>query len=139
MKDEGMIHPGIGRKTKALIAGGAEKICKRLQHELKKKGCEVEYITSPLGVIERLHDARGEGKPYELLLLDLRMPTASGFELLKGIRGAQPDLDIITGYGDEDKAIEAIRLGASDYLQKPISLEDLHTALFRSQQKREIG
>ncbi|MCG2736648.1 MAG: response regulator, partial [Candidatus Methanoperedenaceae archaeon] len=123
---------------KVLIVDDEVEICRHLQRELKKEGCEVEYTTSPLEVIERLYDAKRQEMPYELLLLDLRMPGVDGFELLKRIREAQLDLDaiIITAYGDEDKAVEAVRLGAVDYLRKPISLEELHTAIFRVQQKR---
>jgi PAS domain S-box-containing protein len=125
---------------KTLIVDDEEGICKRLQRELKKGGLEAEYTTSPIGVIERLHNTKVKEEPYELLLLDLRMPEMGGFELLKEIRKAHLDLDviIITGYGDEGKAIEAVRLGAVDYLRKPISLEELHTAIFRVQQKRTI-
>lgn len=125
---------------KALIVDDEEGICKRLQRELKKNGFEVEYTTSPVGVIERLHNAKKKEEPYELLLLDLIMPEVNGFKLLREIREARLDIDvvIITGYGDEEKAMEAIRLGAVDYLRKPISLEELHTAIFRIQQKREF-
>ncbi|MBU4077599.1 MAG: response regulator, partial [Euryarchaeota archaeon] len=123
---------------KVLIVDDEVEICRHLQRELKKEGCEVEYTTSPLEVIERLYDAKRQEMPYELLLLDLRMPGVDGFELLRRIREAQLDLDaiIITAYGDEDKAVEAVRLGAVDYLRKPISLEELHTAIFRVRQKR---
>ena len=123
---------------KVLIIDDEIGICKYLQHELKKEGYKVNYTTSAVGVMDKIYRAKSDGEPYELLLLDLRMPTVSGFELLKKIREAQldPDVIIITGYGDEEKAIEAVRLGAVDYLPKPISLEDLHTAIFRIQQKR---
>jgi len=125
---------------KVLIVDDEEDICRRLQRELKKEGFEVEYTTSPVGVIERLYTAKREGKPYEILFLDLRMPKIGGFEVLKEVReaGLVIDVVIITGYGDEDKAIEAIQLGAVDYLRKPISLEELHTAIFRIHQKREV-
>ncbi len=123
---------------RVLIVDDEPGICQRLQRELQKEGCEVDYTTSPVGVLERLRNAEQEEKAYALLLLDLRMPKVDGLALLKEIREARLDLDvvIITGYGDEDKAIESIRLGAVDYLRKPISLEALHTAVFRVQQKR---
>jgi len=123
---------------RVLIVDDEPGICRRLQRELRKEGCEVEYTTSAIGVLERLKKAEQEGKAYALLLLDLRMPKVDGLSLLKEIREAQLDLDvvIITGYGDEDKATESIRLGAVDYLCKSISLEALHTTVFRVQQKR---
>ena len=123
---------------RVLIVDDELGICQRLQRELQKEGCEVEYTTSAIGVLKRLKSAEREGKTYALLLLDLRMPKVDGLSLLKEIRQARLGLEvvIITGYGDEDKAIESIRLGAVDYLPKPISLEALHTAVFRVQQKR---
>jgi len=123
---------------RVLIVDDEIEICQRLQRELQKEGCKVEYTTSAIGVLERLKNAEKEGKGYALLLLDLRMPKVDGLSLLKEIREARLDLDvvIITGYGDEDKAIESIRLGAVDYLPKPISPEALHTAVFRVRQKR---
>lgn len=125
---------------KILIVDDEIEICKRLQRELKKGGFDAEYTTSPVGVIEMLYNAKREDKPYEILFLDLRMPKIGGFELLKEVREERLALDviIITGYGDEDKAIEAIRLGAADYLPKPISLEELRVALFRVRQKRAL-
>jgi|GEM_PF-6946700 len=121
---------------KVLIVDDEEEICRYLQRELRNEGYEVEYTTSSVGVLERLREA--ERDYYELLLLDLRMPETDGFTLLKEIREAQLDLDviIITAYGDEDKAIESIRLGALDYLCKPFSIEELRTAIFRLQKKR---
>ena len=124
---------------KILIVDDEIEICKRLKSELKREGCKVEYTTSSVDIITRLYNAKTEGEPYELILLDLRMPKVSGFEVLKEIREAGLDLDaiIITGYGDQNKAIEAIHLGAIDYLRKPVSLEDLRTSIFHVKQKRE--
>ncbi|MBU0482857.1 MAG: response regulator, partial [Proteobacteria bacterium] len=125
---------------RVLIVDDELEICQRLQRELQKEGYEVEYTTSPVGVLEKLKNAEKEARAYALLLLDLRMPRVDGLSLLKEIREARLDLDvvIITGYGDEDKAIESIRLGAVDYLPKPISLDALHTVVFRVQQKRAV-
>ncbi|MBC8520615.1 MAG: response regulator [Methanomicrobia archaeon] len=125
---------------KVLIVDDEAEICKHLQRELRKEGYEVDYTTKSVGVPEELKGAKRKGKGYDLLLLDLRMPEVGGFKILKEIREARLDLDviIITGYGDEDKAIKAIRLGAIDYLRKPISLEELDTTIFRIRQKRAV-
>ncbi|MFH1408845.1 MAG: response regulator, partial [Nanoarchaeota archaeon] len=123
---------------RVLIVDDEVGICQLLQRELHKEGHDVDYETSPVGVLEKLRNAKKGTGPYELLLLDIRMPQIDGLSLLQEIQEAQIDLDviIITGHGDEDKAIEAIRLGAVDYLRKPISLEELHTAIFRVRQKK---
>ena len=124
---------------RVLIVDDEVGICKYLKRELQKEDYEVAYTTSPAGVLEKLKKAKKNTESYDLLLLDILMPGIDGLSLLKEIQNAQLDLDVIitTGHGDEDKAIESIRLGAVDYLRKPISLEELHTAIFRVQQKRK--
>jgi len=123
---------------RALIVDDEERICQLLKNELQKEGHEVDYTISSSHVLEKLKDAEKGENAYQLLLLDIKMPKVSGLELLRVIREAHIDLDviIITGHGDEDKAIEAMQLGAVDYLLKPISLQALYTTIFRLQQKR---
>ena len=124
---------------KILIIDNEEVICKQLQRELQKEGFTVEYRISPLNVLEDLKRAKRENEPYSLLFLDIRMQGMDGFELLEEIKKARLNLEVIfiTEYGDEEKAIKAIRLGAFDYLNKPISLKELHTAIYRIKQKME--
>ncbi|MBE3120846.1 MAG: response regulator [Thermoplasmata archaeon] len=124
---------------KILIIDDEEVICKHLQRELQKEGFTVEYRISPLNVLEDLKRAKEDGEPYSLLFLDIRMPGMDGFELLEEIKKARLNLNVIfiTGHGDEEKAIKAIRLGAFDYLNKPIFLKELHTAIYRIKQKME--
>nr|BBH92290.1 acetoacetate metabolism regulatory protein AtoC [Thermogemmatispora argillosa] len=63
----------------------------------------------------------------DLVLLDLRLPGLSGLEVLKRIRASEPELPVImlTAYGDVRSAVEAMKLGASDYLLKGFDLEEL--------------
>jgi len=124
---------------KILIVDDEESICKKLKCELQKESFKVAYKISPLRVLGDLKRAKRDGEPYNLLFLNIRMPGMDGFKLLEEIKKARLNLDIIfiTGYGDEEKAIKAIRLGAFDYLNKPISLKELHTAIFRVKQKIE--
>ncbi|MCL0090838.1 response regulator [Dehalococcoidia bacterium] len=121
---------------RVLVVGDEIEIGKLLQRELERQGCEAEYSTTAADVPPRLSETAGE--PCEVLLLNLDIPEMGGFELLKEIRETRLDLDVIViiADGDEDKAIEAIRLGAIDHLRKPISLEELRTVLFRVRQRR---
>jgi len=125
---------------RVLIVDDEIEVCQRLQVEVKKDGCEVGHTTSPVNAQEQLKSAEKKGEAYDLLILDIKMPEMDGLTLLKKVQEAAFDLDviIITGYGDEDRAIESIRLGVVDYLYKPISLKDLHTAIVRVLQKRAV-
>ena len=124
---------------KILIVDDKEIVCTQLEREIRKEGFKVEYRISPLSVLEDLKKAKRNGEPYNLLFLNIRMPGMDDFELLEKIRKERLNLSVIfiTGYDDEEKAIKAIRLGAFDYLNKPISLKELHTAIFRVKQKIE--
>jgi len=72
-----------------------------------------------------------EEKTYNLALVDLRMPKMDGIEVLENIKKKKPEIPVIiyTGYGSVTTAVEAMRKGASDYLNKPFSPEELKLAI----------
>jgi two-component system response regulator AtoC len=63
---------------------------------------------------------------FDLLVTDLRMPRVDGMTLLRKVRAEQPEMEVVvlTAYGSVDTAVEAMKLGAFDYLEKPISSPD---------------
>ena len=67
----------------------------------------------------------------DLIVSDLRMPGLTGTELLKEIRQVNDDVPfiIITGFANVDNAIEAIRLGASDFIKKPFDMDELQVLI----------
>ena len=95
----------------------------------------VETGAEALGLI-RKHD-------YDFLFTDLKMPEMDGVELTKSARHLRPDIDVIviTGYGSVDTAVETVRAGAMDYVQKPFTeselLEFVDRALIRRQERLE--
>ena len=70
-----------------------------------------------------------KSEPFEMVLSDLRMPRLSGIGLLNEIRRMDrkpaPDVVLFTGQGDMESAIEALRLGAYDFVLKPLNIEEL--------------
>ncbi|MFC6645179.1 sigma-54-dependent transcriptional regulator [Granulicella cerasi] len=74
----------------------------------------------------------------DLLLLDLHMPGGSGLTLLDEVRTAHPSMIVVvmTAYASVKTAVEAMRIGAGDYLTKPFTLEELTTTLERAAQRR---
>lgn len=84
----------------------------------------------------------GKEKP-EVVLTDLQMPGKKGIEVLRRIKRIEPEAKVIvmTGYGSEETAIEALRGGAINYLKKPVTLRDLYRVLEKiaTTQTREIN
>ena len=68
-----------------------------------------------------------QGRPADVVLLDQRMPGMQGLEVLKAIKGRWPESEvvIITGFPSVDSAKEAVRLGACDYLSKPVGPDEV--------------
>ena len=81
-----------------------------------------------------------EAQAPELVMTDIKMPGMDGIEVLQKIKALDPDAEviIITGHGDIDNAIEALKFGASDFINKPIRDEVMAVAIERAQEKRHI-
>ena len=93
--------------------------CRRI---LERIGCAVD--TEPDGVAGRDRVLRGA---YDLVILDMRMPRIDGLEVLAALGEHRSDLEviIITGYATVATAVQAVRLGAFDYLPKPFTPDEL--------------
>jgi DNA-binding NtrC family response regulator len=72
-----------------------------------------------------------KAKPYDLILIDLKMPNMDGMEVLENIKDIRPDLKviIITGYSAVETAVKAIKMGAFNYLEKPFTPDSLLEAV----------
>ena len=77
--------------------------------------------------------ATAEAEPVDLVLTDVRMPGMDGLELLRVLRERQPALAaiVMTAYGSVETAVEALRLGAADFLTKPFKVAELRRAVSR--------
>ncbi len=95
-----------------------------------EKGYQVQVANSGREAKEALQSI-----PFDLALVDLKLPDANGIELLRDIKAANPRCEVIimTGYSTVKSAVEAIKLGAYDYLDKPFSeLDELEAAVERA-------
>ncbi|MHA2123604.1 MAG: sigma-54-dependent transcriptional regulator [Promethearchaeota archaeon] len=79
--------------------------------------------------------------PVDLVTLDLKMPGMSGIEVLKEIKKLKPDIQVIviTGYGTLKTAIECIRLGAFDYINKPFNVPEIIAVIKKSLTRRKFN
>ena len=105
-----------------LVVDDSEAVCKALRDVLTTSGYAVR--TAPSG--ERAMQIM-ETAPMDLVITDLKMSGMSGIQLLKKVKEKDPLLPVVilTGFGDMDSVIEAMRAGVADYLKKPFSINQV--------------
>ncbi len=105
-----------------LIVDDEETIRFSIKEFLDGQGYEVIVAETCEQALEKIHEFLPD-----LVLLDLRLPNMDGIELLEKIRAKDPNILMIvmTGYGSIDSAVEAMKMGAYDYLEKPFKTEHL--------------
>ena len=96
------------------------------------EGYSIEVARNGLEAIEKI-----ENDVFDLVLTDMKMPEMDGLELLKTIKGTWPDIMVIliTAYGSIETAVEAMKLGANDYITKPIDLNELFIHISKVQKE----
>ena len=89
---------------------------------LETEGLEVREAPDGLAALDAMNE-----RQFDLAILDMRMPEVSGLELLERMRqqGIQTPVVIVTAYGDISHAVRAMKLGAIDFLEKPLTPETL--------------
>jgi two-component system response regulator RegA len=115
-------------QTSLLIVDDDERFRERLTRAMRLRGFEVRAAAS---VDEALAFARLEAP--EFAIIDLRMPGPSGLELIVQLKQLDPNTRIVmlTGFGSIATAVDAMRLGADHYLQKPATPDELIAAFER--------
>lgn len=103
-----------------LIIDDEKSICTTIQGILEDEGYTADYALNFKEGFSKLKDFS-----YDILFLDIWLPDRDGIDGLKDIKKYFPELEvvIISGHGNIENAVEAIRLGAYDFLEKPLSLE----------------
>ncbi len=81
-----------------------------------------------------------EGKPYDAVLCDVRMPKQDGLSLLDNLQQRMPDLSVImmSAYGSEEAAIEAMKRGAYDYISKPFRPDEVAIVLRKAEERERL-
>jgi DNA-binding NtrC family response regulator len=114
--------------TRVLIIDDEEMLAWSIETELKANGADVLSCNSLRTALENF-----QSFSPDLAICDLRLPDGSGMELLKKWRVEKPDMPIIliTAHGAVESAVDALRFGAFDYLQKPFDMKALVAAANR--------
>jgi DNA-binding response OmpR family regulator len=109
-----------------LVVDDEESLRLSLKFKLKSAGFDVEVAVDGEDALEKL-----KARPADAVLLDINMPRMSGIETLTLIRQQYPQTEAImlTGFADFSTAIECLKIGAKDYLVKPVDTTELVTRL----------
>lgn len=129
--------PGVAEweSSTVLIVDDDPRSLRLLKLSLKAEGYQVLEAESGPRALEHL-----EAGTIDLVLTDVRMPGMSGLELLAEIRSRYPPVSVVvmTAYGSEQVAVEAMKIGANDYLTKPINTRELGLRLRENLEKHRL-
>jgi DNA-binding NtrC family response regulator len=121
---------------KILLVEDKESLARMLEEALATEGMQAEWSASGSDAVRRL----AEGRRYDVVLTDLRLPGADGLAVVRQVRENDPECPVIvmTGFGTIETAVEAMRLGAYDFIEKPIDVEHLLLVIRRCREHRDL-
>src|SRR5262245_65759505 len=107
---------------RVLVADDERNLRELLIRELGRKGHAVEGVGDGQAALDRVKE-----DPPDVLVLDMRMPRVEGIEVLRALQDYPevPQVIVTTGFQEVSNAVEAMKLGAYDYLTKPARIEDV--------------
>ncbi|MGC9975311.1 MAG: sigma-54 dependent transcriptional regulator [Syntrophales bacterium] len=122
------------KHARILVIDDDAVACEFLQEALSREGHRVDTFTSGKEALKK------ELSHYDLLMSDIRMPEIDGLQFLRHVREKWPDLPVIlmTAYGSLETTMEALRLGAWDYISKPFSPEAIRAMVQKVLEVREL-
>jgi DNA-binding NtrC family response regulator len=120
---------------KVLIVDDDKAFLQILAERMQNRGMEVSTAESAAEALKML-----EKESYDAVLLDLMMPEMGGIEALQVMRKKQPEVQVIfvTGHPSVSKGVEAMKLGAMDFIPKPIDMAELTEKIHQAKAGRMI-
>jgi DNA-binding NtrC family response regulator len=107
---------------KVLLVDDEKEFLEIMSERMKARDMDVTTATSAQQALEII-----EKESFDAIILDFQMPGMDGMDALKAIKAKKPELQIIllTGYATVEKGVEAMKIGATDFIEKPADLEVL--------------
>jgi DNA-binding NtrC family response regulator len=121
--------------ARILIIDDEEIVIKSCMRILANDEYELDSASNGLEALSKI-----AGTDYDMLILDIKMPKMNGIEVLQRVKETHPDIDIImiTGLNEIETAVQAMKLGAFDYLPKPFDPEELEMVVARAFERRHL-
>ena len=122
-------------KARILVVDDEEPIRKTMRMTLEYEGFEVTEAPSGVEAIKAV-----EQDPPDLIFLDIKMPGIDGLEVLEQLKEKSPSTQviIISGHGNVETAVQATRLGAFDFIEKPLETERVLLAVRNAAERKEL-
>jgi DNA-binding NtrC family response regulator len=122
-------------RTRVLVVDDDKAVRAALRVNLEKAGLDVRLASTAEEALRVLHD-----HPMDIVLTDVKMPGASGLELLREVKSRWPDIQVVvmTGQGTVEDAVRAMKHGAADYIIKPVSKEELLVVLDKAAREKAL-
>jgi DNA-binding NtrC family response regulator len=123
------------RATRVLVVDDEKNLRELMVRELGRRGHDVEGVSDGEAAVAALRDTG-----YDVVILDMRMPRKSGIEVLREMQAfpEQPQVIVMTGVQEVATAVEAMKLGAYDYLTKPTKIEELDVLIQKAAEKGQL-
>jgi two-component system response regulator AtoC len=123
------------RAIRVLVADDERNLRELMVRELGRRGHQVEGVGDGEAALERVREAA-----YDVLVLDMRMPRRTGIEVLRELAEVPeaPQVIVMTGFQEVPTAVEAMKLGAYDYLTKPTRIEELDVVIRKAAEKGQL-
>lgn len=124
------------RRAEILLVDDEEALCTAAEKILVKEGYRVSTVNTAQDGL-----AKFEAEGADLLITDLMLPDIDGISLLKRAKELRPTIEVIviTGHGTVEKAVEAMRLGAYDFIEKPLDRTALLKAVSKAVEKQRLA
>ena len=119
----------IEHQNNILIVDDEINVCKGCQRIFEEEGFLTNYaLTGEEGLEKATHNN------FDLIITDMKMPDINGMEVIKRIKQRQPDMPVImiTGYASVPTAVEAMKIGADDYIPKPFKPDEILNAVHKA-------
>ncbi|UCF92974.1 MAG: response regulator [Desulfobacterales bacterium] len=122
-------------REKVLIVDDEQEFLDIVSERVRARGMEVSTTTSALDALKMVDE-----ESFDAIVLDLMMPEMDGLEALKRLKKKKPEVQIIllTGHATVQKGIEAMKLGAIDFIEKPTDLQELTEAIKKARAHKVI-
>jgi DNA-binding NtrC family response regulator len=121
--------------ARILVVDDEEIVVRSCLRILADSGYELESAADGVEALRKV-----AANPFDVLVLDIMMPAMDGLEVLRRVKESHPDLDVImiTGLSQIDTAVQAMKLGAFDYLPKPFDPDELRLVVQRALERRRL-